>query len=442
MNKITDYTIIQRDPNGYGKGYINGIIKDKVKPALFYVRVSREDDNSTVIPWQKCDTSDGEWKTELLIPEGGLYRIEVRQAGRDESEHYNSYDWGQLVYIAHHVGIGDIYILAGQSNMSGYGRDFAYDPPQPGIHLYDNAGNWVLASHPLNSVPEPVYLNNDENSGSSPAISFARILQKRLNVPIGLVSAAKGGSSIESWNPAEKDCYLYKEMLRKVEAVGKFKGMLWYQGCNETVYTDDAEAYLINFTNTVRLWREEFGHFPIITCQLNRNAWKEEDRDRNWGLVREAQRQAAMIIKDVFIIPTMDMMINDGIHNTSSACVAIGERLALTALKGIYDLPGRFAPNIISAKKTDEYTVFLKIENIGVLKTMDDNACGMNIEDEFGLTDCVKVLGTEGGAYVKTGRPIGKNAVFHAYWKREEPSSFIRDIFGMPVLACYGLKIE
>ena len=46
MNKITDYTIIQRDPDGFGKGYVNGIIKDKVKPALFYVRVSREDDNS------------------------------------------------------------------------------------------------------------------------------------------------------------------------------------------------------------------------------------------------------------------------------------------------------------------------------------------------------------------------------------------------------------
>lgn len=152
--------------------------------------------------------------------------------------------------------------MAGQSNMSGYGRDPAYDPPELGVHLFDNAGRWVLAAHPLNSVPDPVYPNNDAASGTSPALAFARMMKRELGVPVGLVAAALGGSSLEAWNPAEEDPFLYHSMAAKISEVGSFAGMLWYQGCNETVEAEEAENYLEKFTQTVSLWRKEFGCFP------------------------------------------------------------------------------------------------------------------------------------------------------------------------------------
>ncbi len=441
MKNICDYTIIQRDSDGFGRAEYSGEYQPANGTAVI-VRVVHEDDNLTVIPWQECETDGTEWKTGLVIPEGGLYRIEVRLAEIDNHYKNNSRDWAPLIACAHHVGVGDIFILAGQSNMSGYGKDPAYDPPQLGVHLYNNSGNWVLASHPLFSVPDPIYDNNDCSSGVSPGLAFGRMMSRRLNVPVGLVCAAMGGSSLESWNPAEPEPFLYIALSAKIKEVGKFAGMLWYQGCNETTQKDEAETYLEKFTQTVTLWREQFGWFPIATCQINRHAWKEEDREKNWGLVREAQRQAGIKIPDVYVIPTADLPTCDGIHNTSASCITVGERLASAMLKGHYGLSGVFAPSVKKIKKLDSRNILLTFYNSHTIRTMDNIASGMNIEDENGMMKCEKAIARGEELIVTSERDIGNNAVFHAYWNREVPAFFVRDAYGLPMLACYGVEIE
>lgn len=441
MKNICDYTIIQRDSDGFGRAEYRGTYRPQ-KGCVPIVRVMREDDNMTVVPWQECEMQGDEWSTDLVIPEGGLYRIEVRRAEIENHYKNNTRDWAPLIACAHHVGVGDIFLLAGQSNMSGYGKDPAYDPPELGVHLYDNSGNWVLAAHPLFSVPDPIYDNNDCSSGTSPGLAFGRMMSKRLNIPVGLVSAALGGSSLESWNPAELEPFLYGAMSAKVREIGKFAGMVWYQGCNETTEREEAETYLEKFKETVTLWREKFGHFPIATCQINRHAWKEEDRERNWGLVREAQRQAGIQIEDVYVVPTMDLPTCDGIHNTSASCITVGERLAGAMLKGHYGMNGVFAPSIKSIKKLDSRNILLTFYESHTLRTMDDIASGMNIEDENGMMKCEKVVACGEQLKITAERDIGKNAVFHAYWNREVPAFFVRDVYGLPMLACYGVKIE
>ena len=407
-----------------------------------FVRVLREEDNRTVVPFTECALNGRCWRIELSVPQGGLYRAEARLAPNKTKTQCSNYDWSPLIACANHFGVGDIFVMAGQSNMSGYGRDPAYDPPEPGGHLFDNAGRWVLAAHPLNSVPDPVYPNNDAASGTSPALAFARMMKRELGVPVGLVAAALGGSSLEAWNPAEEDPFLYHSMAAKISEVGSFAGMLWYQGCNETVEAEEAENYLEKFTQTVSLWRKEFGCFPIVTCQLNRHAWKEENRDRLWGLVREAQRQAAKKIPGVTVVPTIDMFTSDGIHNASGACVVIGERMASVLLKAVYGKPGSFAPSIRRIEQPDERRIQLHFEGDHVLRSMDDLASGLNIEDEKGIMDCVSINVSDKGVIVTAERDIGENAVFHAYWKREEPAFFLRDVYGMPMLACFNVKIE
>ncbi len=441
MNKICDYMIIQRDKDGFGRATFEGKA-DLNEKSLVIARVMREDDNMTVIPWHECEKCENGWKTELTIPQGGLYRIEARLSEDKFNPCNNFYDWAPLIACAHYVGVGEVFVLAGQSNMSAYGRDSAYDPPQLGIHLFDNGGNWRIASHPLNSSLNPIYPNNDENAGTSPGLSFGRMMSKHLGVPVGLVAAAKGGSALESWNPAEKDCFLYNALKDKISKVGKISGIIWYQGCNETGEQEEASSYYEKFKQTVSLWRKEFGDIPVATCQLNRHAWKGENNDRFWGMVREAQRQAALTIKDVYIVPTLDMYTTDGIHNGSGSCVVIGERLANALLKGHYGLTGAFAPTITEINKIDSRSIHLKFDEGHHLRTMDDLACGMNIEDENGMMKCTKVSVCDDGAIVTGERDIGKKAVFHAYWEREEPAFFLRDAYGMPMLACYGVEIK
>lgn len=441
MRNICDYMIIQRDADGFGRAEFSGYCNAN-ENMVVVAGVYREDDNTMVVPWQTCERSGDDWRIDLTIPEGGLYRVEARLAACEQKPTNNRYDWSSLVAISKHVGVGDIFIMAGQSNMSGYGRDPAYDPPQIGVHLFDNSGDWDIASHPLSSVPDSAYENNDDCSGVSPGLAFGKMMFRRLGVPIGLVSAARGGSSLEWWNPAEEEPYLFDALKRKINKIGKFRGMIWYQGCNETVEQEESDTYLEKFKQAVSLWREEFGYFPIATCQLNRHSWKGEDRERRWGLVREAQRQAALQIPDCYIVPTIDMATVDGIHNSSSSCIVVGERLAGIMLKEHYGFAGPTAPNVISVKKVNSKTVLLKFKDSHMMRTMDELAHGINIEDEKGMMDCVRVFSCDDGVKVEAEREIVGKALFHAYWQREVAVFPIRDIYGMPMLACYNVEIE
>ncbi len=443
MKNICDYMIIQRDSDGFGKGVFAGEISAEGEFAVA-VRVMNEYNNQTVVPWHKCEISGKNWQDELTIPEGGLYRVEARLAPCDMPVENNRFDWCDLIACANHVGVGDVFIMAGQSNMSGYGKDPAYDPPQLGVHLFDNSGKWVLACHPLNSVPNPAFANNDTGSGTSPALAFGKMMQRKLGVPVGLVAAARGGSSLEDWNPAhDDDPYLYYALREKIAEIGTFKGMIWYQGCNDAGNFEEASIYLKKFKQTVTLWREEFGFFPIITCQLNRHAFRNGGDDRFWGMVREAQRQAAIELDGVYIIPTMDMHTIDGIHNTSSACIIVGERMANEALRGVYGFSGTPAPNVKEAVQKDDSTVLLTLyNNSHIMRTMDDVADGINIEDEKGLMNCTKATVTAEGIEITAERKIEGKAVFHAYWRRNVPSFFLRDAYGLPMLACYGVEIK
>ena len=102
------------------------------------------------------------------------------------------------------------------------------------MHLYGNNGCWSVAAHPLNDSVDTIYPENAEHaSNTSPALSFARMLRRRLGVPVGLVQASLGGSPLSRWHPEETGD-LYRAMLRRLDAVGQVGGVLWYQGCTDT----------------------------------------------------------------------------------------------------------------------------------------------------------------------------------------------------------------
>lgn len=440
MRTICDYMIIQRDADGFGRALFTGKINPE-KGNLIVARVMSEDSNIMVVPWIKCDVEGDTFSVRLTIPQGGLYRVEARQTVGEFNPKTNRYDWAEYISYAHHIGVGEIFVMAGQSNMSGYGKDPAYDPPELGIHLFDNSGRWGIAAHPLCTSINPVYPNNDGSAGNSPGLSFARAMRKALGVPIGLVSACLGGSSLESWNPSEENPFLYRSMTDKISEIGNFKGMIWYQGCNET-NEEECGTYYEKFAESVNLWREKYGDFPIVTCQLNRHASRAENNSKCWGMVRDAQRRAALTLKDVYIVTTSDLPVCDGIHNTSGACIIIGERIAGTLLKSFYNLPGYSAPIIKSARKIENDKILVAVDGGQVLKTMDDNPYGMNIQDEKGIMNCTVVVCCDDGLIVTGEREICGEAYFHAYWKKELPAFTVRDVYGMPLTSCYMLKID
>ena len=403
---------------------------------MIYVCAFRETDNLLVADWLQAEKIAKDWYVRIRLPEGGPYRLEACL-----SDKACCLEWEKRILCIHHVGVGDLYILAGQSNMAGYGRDTAYDPPCMGVHLYGNNGKWDIAAHPLNDPTDTIYPETAEyNSGTSPALAFGRRLKETLGIPIGLVQASLGGSTLDKWHPREEGS-LYRAMLRRLNVVGKVKGVLWYQGCSDAT-EESAGTYLERFCEMVALWRKQVGNIPFLTVQLNRWGENKAGNERNWGILKEAQRQAAIQIKDVHVVPSYDVTMSDGIHNSSGANVVLGERLALTALRMVYQKPGSIAPSVKQVEYVDDTHIKLYFQEGFHVAPTDRHAEGMHVEDPQGLTECLLAEWEQNGMLVTTKRPFTLPAKYHAFWQDNIPAFIPHDTNGMPMLACYGVNIE
>jgi sialate O-acetylesterase len=303
-----------------------------------YARVVREDSGDCVIPWTKCVASAGNhWEVVLTgIPAGGLYRVETcLQMGEPVAM-----EWGVRGDMIHHLGVGELFVIAGQSNSAGYGKDPAYDPPELGVHILRNSGRWDLASHPLNESTNTIHEINLEpaNPGSSPWLSFAKTLKREIGCPVGLLQTALGGSLLERWNPEEEGS-LYRNMLKVIASQGGcVRGILWYQGCNDAQERKVGD-YLQRFSAMVRHLREDTGlpELPFFTVQIDRYTREPIPAgDDAWSAVREAQRLAARTIPNVWIVPSIDSILSDAIHLSSVSNLTIGARAAKLALEKLY----------------------------------------------------------------------------------------------------------
>lgn len=445
-----DWQIFQQDKDGFGKIELKGRWIFDEKDCNVEMRLVNQDTGSIVsknTDWRQAEArSDGIWYgTITRIPAGGLYRIETRLCWPKQPEK----EWSIRGDMIHNIGIGDLWVIAGQSNAVGYGREAIDDPPELGIHLLRNNEKWTLATHPLNDSTHTYHPVNCDipNPGHSFCLSFAKILKKNLGYPIGLIQTALGGSPLARWNPKEK-ADLYKNMLHCISlAGGKIKGILWYQGCSDT---DDerSRTYENRFTKMILRWRKDLedNNLPILTVQLNRVYWKENEViDRGWSRVREAQRQVAHKLKNVFITPAIDLPLSDTVHTSSAGNMRLGERMAKLALGGVHKKPIYFkAPDILSAHRDNNGEIVRLIFNnvIGRLWSPDTNRVCFKVEDKEGEVAITGVEYKGREIYLKLSRRLVDTAVVHGGYGANPPVVPFDVDRMMPMLTFYNVEVE
>lgn len=363
-------------------------VKQGVEDARPMARVLSEDDNSQIIPWvyarseKNEDLISGSWSMTLTIPAGGLYRIET---GLETKGTAPGVQWVFRGDTRLHIGVGDIFIIGGQSNSAGYGKDTAFDPPELGVHLYRNRHIWDLATHPMNESAFGADARNAEMgvSGTSPYLSFGKNFRKFSHYPVGLVATAMGGQAMKRWNT--EGGKLYVNMIEQAKACGgDFAGVLWYQGCSDTDESN-ADSYKEKLYSMIKGFRKELGYdIPFFTFQLNREIGGHNDP--GWGTVREAQRMAAKELPAVYVLPTIDCSLSDAIHNNAHACVQLGERMARLCGHVLYDGPEFLAPEIVSAvcKDTEVTLSFANMQRGFVVQSALSENIGITFMDEKG----------------------------------------------------------
>jgi sialate O-acetylesterase len=275
------------------------------------------------------------------VPAGGPYRLEVRLQGTDP-----------VLSIANLL-VGDLWVLAGQSNMEGHGDLVDVQAPSPLIRTFDMADRWGVAEEPLhttvnaadpvhwpvNAQKEPERLAGERleayvlnrKKGAGLGLPFAVEMLARTGTPIGLIPCAHIGTSMEVWSPALKDREgesLYGSMYRRVQAVGgRVKGVLWYQGESDA-NPAAAAVFLRKFEDFVKAVRTDLNQpdLPFYYVQIGRHI--DKNNVAEWNAVQLAQLLAETEIPHSGMVAAVDLQLDDGIHVSTPDLKRLGRRLA------------------------------------------------------------------------------------------------------------------
>lgn len=186
---------------------------------------------------------------ELTLPAGGWYRLEVRTRETPDSP--------ATMMAVEPIGVGEVFLIAGQSYATNTNDErLKVTDGQRRVSAYHwETGRWQLADDPQ---PAP-----DRSDGGSIWPPVGDRLAEHLNLPIGFINVAVGGTSTRQWSP---DGPLSAELHRAGRNAGPFRAVLWQQGESDVIEGTSAEDYIARLqairAAAVKAWQFE----PLWLC--------------------------------------------------------------------------------------------------------------------------------------------------------------------------------
>ena len=362
---------------------------------------------------------DGRWEVTLEPLKASFEPLTLEVSTRDRKLTFGN------------VLAGEVWLCSGQSNMAFRVNESVkeeieaqkeYAAAAGYIRLFDmrpvcRTDDVEWSDEIMARVNRLDYYNHTEWKVCSPetaerfsavGFAFGRMLADSLERPIGLIHNAIGGSPTEAWvsrraleagfvdvmyNPGNnplvqgwarerqlrniakatsrvqrhpyQSCYLFEAGVQPLEHF-PIKGVIWYQGESNA---HNIEAHERLFKLLVDSWREYWNdagmpfHFVQLSS-INRPSWPR---------FRDSQRRLAESIDHCEMAVSSDLGAPYNVHPTQKK--AVGERLALQALKHDYGFDGivAFGPVPVSAK-AGKGTVTLSFDNAEGLKSADGEA--------------------------------------------------------------------
>ena len=272
------------------------------------------------------------------IPVGGPYTVSIF------GEHYTD------------IYVGDLWILAGQSNMEGAGwleeEDYK-SPCDNEIRALYMTDEWGIAKNPLHELwkaKDKVHTEvfhaqppeGEQFRGVGPGLTFAKRMKELTGgVPQGLLCCAHGGTSMADWSEKKKiqgpDKSLYAAMQRRFIANGaNAKGMFWFQGCADA-FECTGDLFTERMKSFMAAFHKDFGNIPTIQVQISRVVHEKlEGLEENWIKIREAQRLIPEQIDNIYTISSINKTTDDLIHLSREAQIQLGKEGAEAMYYALY----------------------------------------------------------------------------------------------------------
>jgi hypothetical protein len=280
---------------------------------------------------------------------------QVLQRGADSTARGLAVGGPYAIEGAQNILVGDLWVLAGQSNMEGVGDLVDVETPSPYVRSFQSREEWSVAEEPLHwlgespravhhrlwgadGVPEGVPPRDPSRSkGAGLGLAFAKAYHAATGVPVGMIPSAHGGTSMDQWDPtrkAEGGASLYGATCARVAVNGgHVRGILWYQGESDCSPAG-VEVYMAKMRRLIDAFRTDFGdpELPFYFVQLGVFACPASpDGIAGWNGIREQQRRLAATIPHTAMVSAIDLELDDLIHIGTSGLKRLGRRLAAVA---------------------------------------------------------------------------------------------------------------
>ncbi|MHB9012192.1 MAG: sialate O-acetylesterase [Ignavibacteriaceae bacterium] len=298
--------------------------------------------------------ADGSWKTTIKTPSaGGPYEI--------------TFSDGDRLKLTN-ILIGEVWICSGQSNMEipVIGYSFWPAPILNSNDIILNANNSQIrlfhverafSKTPLKDCNGTWEESNTQTVREFSAVGYlyAKILQQKLKVPVGIIESAVGATVIETWmnknslaafpeinslNPTDTSkmdknnpTVAFNGMINPLAGFC-IKGVIWYQGeqnCFEPKLYDKLMSAM------VKGWRELWGqgNLPFYYVQIAPYKYPQGELV---PFLREAQLKAMKEIPNSGMVVSLDVGSKYTIHPPDK--LTISKRLAYWALAKTYGWKG------------------------------------------------------------------------------------------------------
>jgi sialate O-acetylesterase len=303
-----------------------------------------------VAGWNEKDTikvkasNSSKWSTTIkTIGAGGPYSIRILGSSKIELKN---------------VMLGEVWICSGQSNMEWSvnhkiinGEEDAAKASNPNIRIFHVQK--IGAEYPQETCNATWAVCSPETMRATSAVGyfFARELQQKLNVPVGIIVSAWGGTPAEVWieksriesNPTlnahkynEKFDWwpgtpgtLYNSMIAPFVPYG-IAGAIWYQGESNC---GNYQIYAQLMKTLIENWRADFKKdFPFYLVQIAPYTYGDKGTSE---YLREQQELITKTVPNTGMVVISDLVDNiKDIHPRNK--VDVGKRLANYALAETY----------------------------------------------------------------------------------------------------------
>lgn len=343
----------------------NMILQQKAD-ALLWGTASKNSRISISMGWNKhqyttATDSEGNWKIKVPTPQaGGPYQI-IFKTDKDSITIKN-------------ILIGEVWVCSGQSNMEMPLKGYRKQPVLNAEEIISDADNHpdihvfrvpkVVSSVPLEDCEGKWYETNSTTAPdfSAVAYQYAKILNDKLHVPVGIIATYWGGTAIQSWmseknlsqfpeawlstrldtitnpekDPEKSPAILLNSMIMPVASY-TIKGFIWYQGESNRF---NPLFYRKLMPAMVKEWRGlwESGNLPFYYVQIAPYGYWDPKHEQFSAVLRESQLKAMKEIPNSGMVVSLDAGKEKFIHPPDKTIVS--KRLSYWALGKTYHQEG------------------------------------------------------------------------------------------------------